>query len=217
MAFTDWNTSLQTMSARHFHGHTTFRTVLTHAMPGPVREPGPFKGLGRALMACTDTVDEQTLRQKMFTPDWLELNLDGVVVLRTLLICHSITKVQGRVFLLLLGHISFEGQQRESIRIAFVNDVPCKPTISPHQDVQPMDIAPTLRSRLLFTGPGDTLWARYEILDGSELFTVAHSVEISVALRKMLVAQPCAYPYNTVLKNSDSLRKENFPSRCSRV
>ncbi len=211
MAFTDWNTTLQTMSARHFHGHTTSRPALTRAMPASVREPGPFEGLGRALLACTDTIDEQTLTQKMFTPDWLGLNLDGVVVLRTLLNCHSIAKVQGRVFSLLPGHISFEGRQREVIRMAFENDVRCKPITSLHEDVQPMDIAPTLRSRFLLSGSEDTLWARHEILDGSELFTVAHPIEISVAIRKMLVAQPCAHPYNTIFKNPDSLRKEEFP------
>lgn len=42
-------------------------------------------------------------------------------------------------------------------------------------------------------------------------FTVAHPVEISVAIRKMLVAQPCAHPYNTIFKYPDSLRKKRFP------
>lgn len=211
MAFTDWNTTLQTMSVHHFHGHTTSRTILTCATPAPVHEPGPFEGLGRAILACTDAIDEQTLTQKIFTPDWLGLNLDGVIVLRTLSNCHSITKVQGRVFSLLPGYISFEGQQREVIRMAFENDVRCKPITSLNQDVQPMDCAPALRSRFLFSGSGDTLWARHEILDGSELFTVAHPVDISAAIRKMLVAQPCAHPYNTIFKDPDSLRKEESP------
>lgn len=42
MAFTDWNTP------RHFHGHTTSRTVLTRAENARIREPGPFEGLGWA-------------------------------------------------------------------------------------------------------------------------------------------------------------------------
>lgn len=211
LAFTDWNTSLRTMSARHFHGHPSSGTILRRTVLRRVREPGPFEGLGQALVACTDICDEETLRQRMFTSDWLGLSLDGVVVLRTLLNCHSISKIQGKIFSLLPGHISFEGQQRELIRMAFERDIVCKPITSLQRNVQPTDMASSLRSRLLFSGSGDTLWARHEILDGSELFTVAHPVEISVAIRKMLVAQSCAHPYDTVFNNQGLLRKGKVP------
>ena len=59
-----------------------------------------------------------------------------------------------------------------------------------------MDIASALQSRFLFSSTGDTLWVRHEILNGSQLFTVANPVYISAALWDMFVAQPCKHAYD---------------------
>ena len=183
------------MSARHVHRHTTSRTVLMRSMSDPIREPGPFEGFGRALMACTDTVDEQTLRREMFTPDWLGLNLDTVVVLRYVVDLSVDYQGSRDDILALARSCLIRRTTKESMRMAFENDVRYKPIISLHQDMQPMYIAPTLRSRFLYSGSGDILWARHEVLDGSELFSIAHPIEIVIAIRKMLVAQPYPHPY----------------------
>ena len=198
LAFTNWNTSVQTMSARHFHGRAYDEESLQWTRTAFDLDYGIFQGLGRALVACIDSVDAITLRQKLYTSDLLGLSLDGVVLLRTFLTRHSISRIRGEIFTFLPGQISFEGQPRDIIRMDFEGDVRCKPIINfPGNSVQPIDIASALRSRFLFSSTGDTLWVRHEILKGSELFTVANPVDISVAIGKMLVAQPCKHAYDT--------------------
>ena len=195
LAYTNWNTSVQTMSARHFHGRAYGRELLQRSHSGEIQEPVLFS---RVLLACIDTVDEVTLRQKLCTYDWLGLSLDGMVVLRTLLTRHSISQIRGEIYTFLPGQISFEGQPRNIIRMDFESDVGSKPIGSLQENsVQPMDIASALRSRFLFSSTGDTLWVRHEILNGSELFTVANPVYISVSIRNMFVAQPCKHAYDT--------------------
>ncbi|KAI4221819.1 MAG: hypothetical protein L6R36_006622 [Xanthoria steineri] len=160
LAFTNWITSVQTMSARHFHGRAHHRELLQRTSPRYGREPGPFENLSRALVACVDSVDEVTLVQKLYTSDLLGLSLDGLVVLRTLLTCHPISRIRGEMLTFLPGQISFEGQPRDIIRMDFEDDVTCKPISSFQQNsLQPMDIASALRSRFLFSGAGDTLWS----------------------------------------------------------
>lgn len=190
------------MSARHFHGRAYGRESLQRTQFADIGDhgflDGFLDGLSRALLACIDSVDGVTLRQKLYTYDLLGLSLDGVVVLHTFLTRHSISQIRGELLTFLPGQICFEGQPRDIIRMDFERDVVCKPISSfPGHSVQPIDIASALRSRFLFSSTGDTLWVRHEILKGSELFTVAHPVRISVAIEKILVAQPCRHAYDT--------------------
>ena len=194
LAYTNWNTSVQTMSARHFHGRAYGPESLQRTTSGDIKDYVTFS---RLLLSCIDTVDEATLRRKLCTYDWLGLSLDGMVVLRTLLTRHLISQIRGEIYTFLPGQISFEGQPRDIIKMDFEREVGCKPISSLQKKwVQPMDIASALQSRFLFSSTGDTLWVRHEIFNGSQLFTVANPVYISAALWDMFVAQPCKHCTN---------------------
>ncbi|KAL8735491.1 MAG: hypothetical protein Q9181_002781 [Wetmoreana brouardii] len=207
LAFTDWDSSLRTMAAPWFHGHFRYTPIMLDVTGSLRMGNDPTEKLRDALNACTDVADMRSPSQEIFLPDWIAINLDGVVVLRTLSTCLSINTAQGRVFSLFPGHISFEGQHRNIVRMPFEEGVSSYSFENPDQHVRPMDVVPLLRSRILFSGYGETLWARCEILNGQDLLTIADSASISTAISQMLVAVPCGHPYSTTYHRTETLRE----------
>ncbi|MCJ1451076.1 hypothetical protein MMC28_001410 [Mycoblastus sanguinarius] len=213
------------MSACYAYGHPDFDMNLMSATGDTIRERpihgsstsmrsgSPFEELGRALIACTDAVDEQTLKHQILTRNWLGLGLDGIIVLRNLATCHSIRQAQGKILSLMPGHIVYEGQPRDLIKMDFDKDVPCKPITSPLHDVKSEDVVPSLRSRFLFRGYKDTLWLRHEIFIDSDLLTVAQPVDVSTAITRLIVTEPCKHLYTSTLDDLKGLhRGKNAPS-----
>ena len=204
LAFTDWNSSLQTLSVRNFYGRkfsgfTKFQNV---------RLPKDFKRfLSNALIATTDVVTEQTLDQQLAFSDWLAIDFDGVVVLRNLAIRPSIANADGTILSFSMGHIAFEGERKKIVNM----DVPklnigrsgLEESLSYAQVDK--NLIPNLQSRFLFSDYKEVLWARHEILNDVESVTNANGVRISENIMKLLVAKPCGH--------SCSVTDQPLPSR----
>ena len=214
MAFTDWNTRLQTMSASYFNGYLTSHfEPLSRAKPHRYDRFDDDEKLEQVLIVCTDTYHEQKLRpESLSTDSWIGLGLDGVVVLRTSFTSHSITKLHGRILSFSPGYLSFEGQRKTYVDM-WKGESWCEPIRNTNQDVQPMNIAPTLQSRFLFPEKREssTIRVRLDILHGSDLFTTTDPDKGDVSIRSLLVAKTCGHPHDTLLRNSDSLHIDDLP------
>lgn len=105
LSFTDWNTGLRTVAARHFY---TLKSISDEGLQ--------WDGCQYIIEACNDVDKDVSVRRlQTLDCDWLALNFDGVIVLRTLAVSPSIHQAQGKIYSLLAGHITFEGQQREGV------------------------------------------------------------------------------------------------------
>ena len=192
-AFTDWNSSLQTLSVRNFYGRGKFfgSTKLEN-----VRLPKDFKKfLSNALIASTDVVTEQTLDQQLAFSDWLAIDFDGVVVLRNLAIRPSIANADGTILSFSMGHIAFEGERKKIVNM----DVPKFDSV--HSSLEKSlsyarvvrNLNPNLQSRFLFNDYKEVLWARHEIFNDVEVVIDADGVRISENILELLVAEPCGH------------------------
>jgi hypothetical protein len=137
LAFTDWSTKLQTMSAQYAYGRLDLQMKAECDGTDLCESIDPIVGLGQALSACTDVTD-----RKLSPPgDWLVVDLDGVVVLRTLATCQSIHMADGKFLSLLPGHVIFEEEIRSIVRMDDNGDVYSKPVKSTSPLVEPLNIA----------------------------------------------------------------------------
>ncbi|KAK0510094.1 hypothetical protein JMJ35_007488 [Cladonia borealis] len=194
LAFTDWNSSLQTLSVRNFYGRRRFsgNIELEH-----VTLPYDFrKFLSNALIASTDVVTTQTLDQQLAFSDWLAIDFDGVVVLRNLAIRPSIANADGIILSFSMGHIAFEGERKKIVNM----DVPKLNTGNSSDPDESLSysqvvktVTPNLQSRFLFSDYKDVLWARHEIFTDVEFVTNADGVRISENIMGLWVAEPCGH------------------------
>ncbi|KAL8689131.1 MAG: hypothetical protein Q9218_005128 [Villophora microphyllina] len=193
LAFTDWNTSLRTLAACHFDASSS--SALEKWNTSEL-----WIDCEQILQACTDTNNLFTRRLQMFHSEWLALGMDGVVVLRNLAVPQSLHDARGKIFSLLAGHISFEGQQREGVLAMPAQHVSGKSVIKDDRYIGPDNAIPNLQSRYFFGGSGETLFVRHEILQESRLFAIAEPVRISQNLIMSQVAQPCRHSYSRVME-----------------
>ena len=206
LAFTDWNSSLQTLSVRNFYGRQRFSG---HVELENVRLPQDFKKfLNNALIASTDVVTKQTLDQQLAFSDWLAIDFDGVVVLRNLAVRPSIANADGTLLSFSMGHIAFEGERKKIVNM----DVPKLNTgdsSDPDESLSYLPVVktvtPNLQSRFLFSDYKEVLWARHEIFNDAEFVTNADGVRISENIMGLLVAEPCGH--------SCSVTDQLLPSR----
>ena len=213
LAFTDWNSSLQTLSVRNFYGRRKFSG---HIELENVSLPRDFKKfLSNALIANTDVVTKQTLDQQLAFSDWLAIDFDGVVVLRNLAIRPSIANADGTILSFSMGHIAFEGERKKIVNMDVPKlnmNVPRKnvgnsshPDESPSYSQVGKTVTPNLQSRFLFSDYKEVLWARHEIFNDVEFVTNADGVSISENIMELLVAEPCGH--------SCSITGQPLPSR----
>ena len=194
LAFTDWNSSLQTLSVRAFYGPQRFSDCIGL---GNVKLPHDFKRfLSNALIASTDVVTEQTLDQQLAFSDWLAIDFDGVVVLRNLAIRPSIANADGTILSFSMGHIAFDGERKKIVNM----DVPKLNTGHSSEPDEPLSDLPgiktvtsNLQSRFLFSDYKEVLWARHEIYNDVEFVTNADGVRISENIMGLWVAKPCGH------------------------
>ncbi|KAL9584033.1 MAG: hypothetical protein Q9212_002355 [Teloschistes hypoglaucus] len=203
LAFTDWNTGLRTIAAQHFHVSSSL-----------VETTNPWFSCFDIIKACTD-IDDNSIngRLQYFEVDGLALNLDGVIILGTLAVSPAIHKTHGKIYSLLAGHITFDGQERKSVSVRMeprrtFKMEPIKCGNSHGGQIGPENVIPNLHSRQLFSGLGETLYVRYEILKDVELFTIAHTASVPRIVLNSYIALPCQHSYYDVTDSNRQLRTD---------
>ena len=192
LAFTDWNSSLQTLSVRKFYG---LRGLPSYIDLEGSKLPQYFEQfLSNALIASTDVVTKQTLDQQLAFSDWLAIDFDGVVVLRNLAIRPSIANADGIILSFSMGQIAFEGERKKIVNMdvpKLENGIFSEPDKSYSHLVN--TVTSNLQSRFLFSDYKEVLWARHEIFNDVEFVTNADGVRISENIMELLVAEQCGH------------------------
>ncbi|KAI4197882.1 MAG: hypothetical protein LQ350_005641 [Teloschistes chrysophthalmus] len=191
LTFTDWDTGLRTIAAQYFQCSGELYYT-----------PDSWIGCLYIIKACTH-VDEDTRIRKLqnFASDGLARDFDGVIILRTLAVSPEIHKAQGKIYSLLAGHIAFQGQQIEHVSVEPLFPLICKQIACENsygRQIGPENVIPNLQSRQFFSGFGEILYVRHEILQDSELFAVARTASIPGAVLKSYIALPCQHSYHGV-------------------
>ncbi|KAL8665415.1 MAG: hypothetical protein Q9202_002308 [Teloschistes flavicans] len=207
LAFTDWNSGLRKIAARNFHASSSY-----------------FKRRFSGKRICLDILEtcvnarrSMTLRKlDMFDPDWVALNFDGVIILRTLAVSESIHKAQGKVYSLLAGHILFDGEQKEALLQEPGYTLPSssrsiRSGLTHKQQIGPENFVPSLQSRQFFSGSGETLFVRHEILKDQVLFAFASPASIAMATLDSWVALPCQHSYYSVIDRNIQIFSDSWP------
>ena len=210
LAYTDWNTTSQTMSVQFAYRQQNSPLELGYdgaACISYYTLEDPMEGLGQALYACTNVTDA-----RLFPDCWLAVDMDGLVVLRTLATCQSIHTAEGKLLSFLPGHITFEGQKKAVVRMEELGHE-IRAVTSTSRSVEPLNIVPLLRSRVLLHSLKDTLWVRYEVFNGDDLLYLAEPTSIAVGFRNLFVTRQCDHPYQTPMRDPRALfgRKGFYP------
>jgi hypothetical protein len=107
LSFSDWNTAFGVMSVPAMSGNQHSRGAEEHTFEGPISE---------AIELCVDGIKMIDLETRLWSQDWVALDLDGVVVFRELSRRYSIHDLNGKYLSFSIGRIQYEGQPCAKIR-----------------------------------------------------------------------------------------------------
>ncbi|KAJ5770983.1 uncharacterized protein N7511_003034 [Penicillium nucicola] len=95
MAFTDWDQSLHTMSARTF----SYKDI-----PKKSPKSTKFEGhIAEAIWLCSDGMSIDNIEQRMWTDDWVALDIEGVILIRNAALPASHTNLKGAFWAFAVG------------------------------------------------------------------------------------------------------------------
>jgi hypothetical protein len=101
LAFSDWDETLRMMNVRCLgYGRGALTDSSDRVFEGHITE---------AISLCTDSISTAQLEKRLWTRDWIGIDLDGVIVFRNTSRIFSIDGLKGAFLGFSLGRILFEG------------------------------------------------------------------------------------------------------------
>ena len=210
LSFSNWNTALGLMSVRAMSGYQHSKGAEERTFEGP---------MSQAIELCVDGFKMIHLETRLWSQDWVALDLDGVVVVRELSRQYSISSLRGKYLSFSTGRLLFEGQPCAKIRTdrtdlryrnykAHVNALlepqagPSQVTPSGHSRSSPtaslrFEDMCMWKPRELCSRTGESIFVRLEIKLFSSTHVVVDSSQAASAVPHVLVTNECPHGFST--------------------
>lgn len=193
LAFSDWDVSLRQMSVQFLQFGETKEQHQS--------ESGYFEAhMAAAIPLCADNLDLSTLENKLWSADWIALDLDGIIVHRNTARHYSIHDLRGKFLGFTAGKIVSEGDVCSKVRSDRVglsyHDMASEITGSRIAACTPQLKFPNLSTRTLLSTVKDTLFVRLEGFLNSKLMLVGDASRVGQKLPDTLVSVPCTHGYH---------------------
>jgi hypothetical protein len=198
LAFSDWDRSLCQMSV----------SFLRYGRENKYREEkdywayaGCFKAnTATAIALCADNIDMSTLKNRLWTADWIALDLDGYIVHRNAARYHSIHELHGKLPTFTAGRITFEEEASSKIRFdqMGVKYQGWGTPVAKIQECAPRLSFGNLSVWMLLSSVRSSLFVRLEGFRGSGIAFVGDASKVGPLLPNALVSTPCSHGYRSV-------------------
>jgi hypothetical protein len=193
MAFTDWDQNLRAMSARTF----SYRDI-----PKPSLTSTKFEGhIAEAIWLCSDGMPIENIEQRLWTEDWVALDIEGIILVRNAAIPASHASLNGAFLGFRRGAITYQSQQFSKIRTDQINALSHNLVLQ-RKDKRaraetwgPKNAYPSIHSRNLLTTMSDTIFVRVEVFPNPEVFLVGNGGLAARFLPDFLVTTACEHGY----------------------
>ena len=215
MSFTDWDHSLQIMSASCFYVNVSpdgprRRVKVPSSLYSEKSEETSLHSLIYRLSEfCLPCTDPLLTSSTAWDRPWLANQQCGIVICRNQLVVHSISKYRGIVLSLIQGRILYDGVQKSEI-MADGRHAICEWGDEPLRDVRlRCNKYPELRSRFLVSGKSDVLLVSHEIINDDHLQLQAFEIsDFSNQVQSpysddFLVSLPCPHDMDVSLDDEE--------------
>jgi hypothetical protein len=212
LSFSNWNTTFGVMSVRAMSPTKQSKRAEENTFEGPISE---------AIELCVDGVKMIDLETRLWSQDWIALDLDGVVVFRELSRRYSIHDLNGKYLSFSPGRLLYEGLPCTKIRTDRTGiryrgyEVPANTTKhNPRagERLLPPESRPRSHSagsrnfedicvwkpRELCSRLGDTIFVRLEVILFSNTYIVVDSSRPASILPQVLVTNECPHGFSKV-------------------
>ncbi|KAE8149564.1 hypothetical protein BDV25DRAFT_156073 [Aspergillus avenaceus] len=190
LAFTDWDKSLRIMSAR---------TVSSREIPQLSSHGSNFEGhMAEAIALCSDSMPVDALEGRLWSVDWLGLDIDGIIVLRNAALSYSLMDMDGVFLSFQRGRILYEESNYHKIRSDRVGTLSHNMSLNHgygSQSLGAQDKSLNIRARSLVSPIGDTIFVRLEATLNSSTAIVADCSLAAQLMTDFLVTMPCEHGY----------------------
>lgn len=110
LAFTDWDSSLRTMSVRYMSYGLEYAKPESHSN-------GVFEGhTAEALQLCTDSLDLATIETKLWNMDWIAIDVEEMVLIRNASQFRPLHQLRGKFLTFQTGRILLNGEKCHHVR-----------------------------------------------------------------------------------------------------
>ncbi|KAL2074219.1 hypothetical protein VTL71DRAFT_7997 [Oculimacula yallundae] len=187
LSFSNWNTTFGTMSVR----------AMSPTAQNARSEETTFEGpMSEAISLCVDGINIIDLETRLWSQDWLALDLDGVVVSREVSRHYSIHGLNGKYLSFNPGSLRYEGLLCSKIRTDRTDiryrDTDASYSTRSTRFEQICAWAP----RELCSRQGDTIFVRLEIMMCSNSYIIVDSSRPATILPEVLVTDQCPHGFN---------------------
>ena len=195
LAFTDWHQSCQLLSMN----------IMSLGYRIGIPDDRQFEGLvAEAVSLCFDGVNTRALEKKIWSDDWTALDLDGVIVIRTVARTPDIRDVRGKLVCFASGSIQFEGSSYKKVR-----SDRSTPTVDySYQDNRKHELPsasvrylrnkfPNTRMRPFVTASSDTIFLRAEVYFEGDIPVFVDGTISAKMLPDLLVTERCEHGYRS--------------------
>ncbi|KAL3475478.1 hypothetical protein BJX99DRAFT_259421 [Aspergillus californicus] len=193
LAFTDWDTNLRIMSAN---------TMSYREIPEVPASLSNFEGhIKEAIALCSDSLPIDSIEQRLWTADWVGLDIDGIVILRNAAIPDSWAVMRGAFLGFRRGRILHENQQYTKIRIDRINTLSQNFRLEQHEQSAiwasgtSQKGSPSMQSRVLVMPMADTVFLRVEVTPSPGVSVIGDGSLSARFAPDYLVTTPCADGY----------------------
>lgn len=215
LAFSDWDVSLRQMSVRFLqYGETQGQHQ---------SESGCFEAhMSSAIPLCADNLDLSTLENKLWSADWVALDLDGIIVHRNTARHYSINELRGKFLGFTAGRIVSDGENCSKVRSDRVGlsylDSASEVDAQRIEACVPKLKFRNLSVRTLLSTVKDTLFVRLEGFSDSKLILVGDASRVGQTLPDTLVSVSCPHGYSKKTSHGlDDLTRDTNTLQTDRI
>ena len=220
LAFTDWDSSIKSLSIDCFHRYHAIKPpkLIKERMPVEADQIGSnsdsfMTRLTSVVSLCTSSNQAALLITRFL--DWAATDCDGIILINSGVSYRSIANLRGAYFQFRQGRISYEKTILPSIRVETSADQACylnpeavlyntrenlrdnSNSLGPDLNTYFGQSIQSVRSRQHFTVEDDTIWLKLEYENAQSVWTHIDPIKISRAIPRLLVTTPCTHPSNT--------------------
>jgi hypothetical protein len=223
LSFSDWNTTFGVMSVRAMSPGERSSRAEESTFEGPISE---------AIELCVDGIKMIDLETRLWSQDWIALDLDGVVVFRKLSRQYSIHDINGKYLSFCPGRLQYEGTPCSKIRIdrtgiryrsyeangVMQNLRMGECLIPPPSTSRSRSAEPNSRKRFedicawktreLCSRLGDTIFVRLEVILSSNSYIVVDSSRAASTLPRVLVTNKCPHGFSKAGLQNGRMRSD---------
>ncbi|RDW90059.1 uncharacterized protein DSM5745_01834 [Aspergillus mulundensis] len=196
LAFTDWDVNLRIMSAMVM----SYRELPPPRVSHNNSRHTNFEGhIHEAIELCSDSMPIESIEQRLWTADWMGLDIDGIVILRNAAMPDSWASMKGAYLGFRRGRILHENQQYTKIRTDRINTQSQNLVATNKKSwttAFPMNGCPSIEPRALIMPMADTIFLRLEASATPGSSVIGDGSLSALFTPDYIVTAPCKHGYD---------------------